>query len=301
MTPDQELAELLKTVRRLELRSEKMIGALGAGRYRSRFKGQGMEFEEVREYAPGDDVRHIDWNVTARHGGRHAFIKTFREERDLTVMLLIDVSASMRYGAIPGISPRSKTRAAAEAAALVAISAMQGGDRIGLLTFADAGVTHLAPRKGRHHAMRLLRECLASNGRGGTDLTAALEHFLQAQTKRCVCFLVSDFLDPQPGLSGVLARAARRHDLIGIRISDPAEASLPAGGPLVLHDPESGREAVFANNRAGRARYANAYAAGQQHVANWFANAGCDLIDLATSEDALTAVRRCFARRRTRG
>ena len=143
---DQALADLLRQVRRLELRSERMVDGLAAGRMRSRMRGQGMEFAEVREYSPGDDVRHIDWNVTARSGG-HAFVKTFTEERDLTCMMIVDCSGSMRFGALPGLSPRSKMSTAAEAAAIIGVTAMRNQDRVGLLLYSDQCELHLPPRK----------------------------------------------------------------------------------------------------------------------------------------------------------
>ncbi|MBA2480978.1 MAG: DUF58 domain-containing protein, partial [Planctomycetes bacterium] len=155
-----ELKELLRQVKRIELRTERLVSSLAAGRYRSAFRGQGMEFDEVREYAAGDDVRTIDWNVTARAG--RPYVKVFREERELTTMLLVDVSASMRFGAIPGMSPRVKLALAAEAAAVVGVTALRNHDRLGLVLFSDRTELHLPARKGRGHAMRLVREVLAA-------------------------------------------------------------------------------------------------------------------------------------------
>jgi len=291
-----ELAELLRQVRRLELRTERMVDSLAAGEYRSRFRGQGMEFEEVREYVPGDDVRHIDWNVTARAG--RAFVKTFREERDLCCMLLIDVSGSMRFGA----ATRSKQAAAAEAAAIVAVTAMRNNDLIGLMAFSDRTEAHLPPRKGRRHAMQVLRACLDQHERGrATSVVDAIEEMLHTARKRCVCFVISDFLDPEPGLGTVLARAARRHDVIGMRVADPAEADLPAaGGPLALADPEGDGEILLDAGRRGRARYRGAYREQRATVGRAFGNAGCELLDLHTDEATFDAVRRLFHRRRRR-
>ncbi|MDA3963757.1 MAG: DUF58 domain-containing protein, partial [Planctomycetota bacterium] len=261
MDQDTQLKELLRQVRRLEIRTERVVDSLAAGAYRSRFKGQGMEFEEVREYAAGDDVRHIDWNVTARAGGR-AYVKTFREERDLTVMVLVDLSGSMRYGAIPGVSQRSKLHAAAEAAAVLGITAMRNNDFIGLLGFTDKTEIHLPPRKGRGHAMRVIRECLAPRPSSQpTDTCHALRELIRVSTKRSVCFVISDFLEPEPELGAVLAQVGRRHDLIGLRVADPAEANIPAGAPLVITDPEGRGEQVLRASKKAAARYAAAYAA----------------------------------------
>lgn len=295
---DAQLKDLLRQVRRLELRTERMVDSLAAGAYRSRFKGQGMEFEEVREYSPGDDVRHIDWNVTARAGGR-AYVKTYREERDLTVMLLVDLSGSMRYGAVPGVSGRSKLHAAAEAAAVLGITAMRNNDFLGLLGFTDRTEIHLPPRKGRGHAMRLIRECLSPRASArATDLGHALRELLRVVRKRCVCVLISDFLDPELELGALLAQASRRHDLIALRIADPAEATIPVGAPLVLADPEgTGETTVRAGRRAAR-RYAEAYRQRRETVRAVFANAGCQLLDFATDEDAFSAIQRFFRSRR---
>ena len=297
---ESELKELLRQVRRLEIRTERMVDSLAAGEYRSRFKGQGMEFEEVREYTEGDDIRHIDWNVTAR--ANKAYIKTFREERDLTVMLLVDVSGSMRFGAIPGIAPRTKQALAAEAAAIVGVTAMRNNDLIGLIAFSDTTECHLPPRKGRKHAMRVVRECLTTRtGSHATSLATALEQLLRTVKKRTVCFVISDFLTLEPDLGAMLARAGRKHDLIGMRVRDPAESELPAGAPLALVDPESKAEQVISTSRRSRRRYRDSYLAQLDHVSKCFRNSGCDLVELTTAEGAFTAVQRFFRQRRRAG
>ncbi len=298
-----DLKDVLRQVRRLEIRTERMVDSLAAGAYRSRFRGQGMEFEEVREYTPGDDVRHIDWNVTARTGnGRTAFIKTFREERDLTCLLLVDVSGSMNFGAIPGCSPRTKLHAATEAAAIVGTTAMRNNDTLGLVTFSNRTHVHIPCRKGRGHVMRILREVLSADaGHQPTCMTRALEELHHTTRKRAVCFLVSDFLQSEIEFGATLMRVARRHDIIGLRVADPGEAALPArGGPLVLRDPESGAETVLANTRAGRRRYAAAYQAQRSATERLFANARCELVDVRTDLSTFTALRRFFEQRRRR-
>ena len=218
------------------------------------------------------------------------------------VNLLVDVSGSMRYGAIPGLSSRTKQVLAAQAAAIVAVSALRSNDLIGLVAFSDRCQTHLRPRKGRSHALRLVRECLALDGtRRRTDPTHALEEFLRTTPKRSIAFLISDFLDLTPGFGAALARAARKHDLIGLRIGDPSEATLPASScPLPLADPEGGGELLVRANRSARRQYAAAYAAQRKEVEGLFGNAGCALIDIA-GDSAFTAIRAFFQRRRRRG
>jgi uncharacterized protein (DUF58 family) len=298
-----DLADILRQVRRIELRTERLVSTLAAGRYRSAFRGQGMEFDEVREYARGDDVRAIDWNVTARAG--KPYVKVFREERELTVLLLVDISGSMRFGALPGISPRAKLALAAEAAAVVGVTALRNGDRLGLVLFSDRTEVHLPARRGRGHALRVVREVLApAGGARATDLAHALDELARVARRRAVVFLVSDFLgDPGQAarLSTALARAARRHDLVGLRVADPGEAALPrVGGALALVDPEGGGEAVLAGGPAAAARYAAAWGAARAATERQFRAAGCDLVDLVTTEGALTALERFFRQRRRR-
>ena len=298
-----DVADILRQVRRIELRTERLVSSLAAGRYRSAFRGQGMEFDEVREYTSGDDVRAIDWNVTARAG--RPYIKVFREERELTVQLLVDVSGSMRFGAIPGISPRAKLALAAEAAAVVGVTALRNGDRLGLILFSDRTEVHVPARRGRGHALRVVREVLSpAESNRPTDLAHALDELTRVARRRTVCFLVSDFLgDPaaRPALATALARAGRRHDVVGLRIADPGEASLPAGGaPLVLADPEGRATGVFAGGAAARRRYAAAWSEARSATERLFRAGGCDLVDLSTTESAVSALERFFRQRRRR-
>ena len=293
-----DIADILRQVRRIELRTERLVSSLASGGYRSAFKGQGMEFDEVREYAAGDDVRLIDWNVTARAG--RPYVKVFREERELTIILVVDVSASMRFGAIPGVSPRAKLALAAEAAAVVGINALRNGDRLGLVLSSDRTERHLAARKGRGHCMRVVREVLAPlTASRGTDLAHALDELVRVAKRRAVCFVVSDFLDTGPGFAKALTRAARRHDLVGLRVMDPGESTLPqVSVPLVIEDPETGTQQVLASGAAARARYAAAWKSEREVVAKAFRGSGCDLVELSTADSAVTALMRFFARRR---
>ena len=298
-----DVSEILRQVRRIELRTERLVTSLASGGYRSAFKGQGMEFDEVREYSAGDDVRAIDWNVTARAG--KPYVKVFREERELTIVLVVDVSASMRFGAIPGLSQRAKLALAAEAAAVVGVNALRNNDRLGLVLASDRTERHLAARKGRGHCLRVVREVLAPvESARGTDLGHALDELVRVARRRAVCFVVSDFLGAgdTPAFAPALARAARRHDLIGLRVMDPAEATLPPGNiPLAVVDPETGAHALLANGSAARRTYAAAWTAARDSTAKAFRGAGCDLVDLTTTESAVAALLRFFRQRRRRG
>jgi uncharacterized protein (DUF58 family) len=293
-----DVKELLRQVRRIELRTRQAMTELTAGAYRSRFKGQGMTFEEVREYVPGDDVRHIDWNVSARY--RHPFVKVFREERELTVILLVDLSASMRFGAIPGLSPRSKMSAAAEAAAVVAITALHNKDQIGLLGFTDRCEVHLAPKRGRGHTMRVVREILAPREAGhGTSICNALDDLQHHSRKQAIVFVISDFLHPELTLASKLQQVRRRHDVIGLRVADPAEQQLPVSdAPLAMRDPETGQELLLASNARNRAKYEHSWNEQRDRVQKCFRAAGADLVDLSTTDNVIMAIQRFFARRR---
>src|SRR5687768_14790528 len=225
--------EILKEVRRIEISTRGLVNEVFSGEYHSVFKGRGMSFAEVREYQYGDDIRSIDWNVTARTGS--PFVKVFEEERELTVMLLVDVSASGDFGT----RGKLKSQVAVEICALLAFSAIKNNDKVGLIIFSDHVEEFVPPRKGRRHVLRVLRELLYHRPEGrGTDIGAALEYLAHVQRKRAVAFLVSDFRDQ--GFDGALAVAGRRHDLVAVRIGDDREQELPPLGFVQLEDPESG-------------------------------------------------------------
>lgn len=231
-------AEQIKAVRKIHLRTSHLVSDLFAGQYHSAFKGQGMEFAEVRHYLAGDDVRAIDWNVTARTGVPH--IKRFVEERELTVMVLVDMSASTYFGTVSQL----KSEMAAEMAALFAFSAITNNDKVGLVIFSDDVELSLPPKKGTRHVLRVIREVLSFRAqRSGTNIATALEHLNHVSKRRCVVFLISDFLDPSARLA--LKIANRRHDVIAVVLDDPREWSLPSIGLMEFGDAETGEHVVL--------------------------------------------------------
>lgn len=226
-------SEQIKAVRKIQIRTSHLVSDLFAGQYQSVFKGRGMEFAEVRHYLPGDDIRTIDWNVTARTGVPH--VKRYVEERELTVMLLVDASASTHFGTVKQL----KSEMAAELAALFAFSAITNNDKVGLVMFSDHVELALPPKKGTRHVLRVIREVLsfAPTGRG-TDIGVALEHLSHVSKRRCVTFVISDFLDTRARLA--LKIANRRHDVIAVVLDDPRDLTLPDVGLIELQDAETG-------------------------------------------------------------
>lgn len=239
-------ADVLRQVRRLHLRARRVVQTLLGGEYHSAFKGAGLSFEEVREYQPGDDVRTIDWNVTARTGQAH--IKRFVEERELTMILMVDVSGSQNFGT----GRLAKRAAVAELAALLALCAVSNNDRVGLIAFSEEVERFVPPNKGPRHVLRLLRDILAFDPKKrGTNLGAALDYLNKVQRRRAIVFLLSDFL--AGGFEAAFRRAARKHDLIAVRTTDPREVSWPVAGLVRLDDAETGRQfTIDTSNRAFR-------------------------------------------------
>jgi uncharacterized protein (DUF58 family) len=238
--------EILKKMRRIQIHTARTVDDVLAGRYRSVFKGRGIEFAEVREYQVGDDVRMIDWNVTARMG--RPFIKQFSEERELTIMILVDASGSGRFGSLE----QTKNEIAAEIAALVAFSAIRNNDKVGLIIFTDRVEKFVAPKKGRSHALRVIREILYHQPAGkGTDISAAIEYLIRVTARRTVAFLVSDFI--ASGYEKKLRAANQRHDVIALRITDPREIELPQVGLIQIEDPETGSR-ILLNTKSAKLR-----------------------------------------------
>jgi uncharacterized protein (DUF58 family) len=286
--------EILKKIRHLELRTRGLVSANFAGQYRSVFKGRGMNFEEVREYQPGDEVRAIDWNVTARMG--HPFIKKFTEERELTVMLLVDVSASGDFGSVS----QSKRELAAEVACVLAFSAIRNNDKVGLILFSDQVELFIPPKKGRLHTLRVIREILFFEPQGrGTDPALALNYLNKVVTRRAVVFLISDFQTDD--FSRALTVTSRRHDLIAARIEDAREETLPDVGIITLEDAETGEQIeINTSDRATRARFQELAATRRGEVSRTLRRHQIDAIALRTGDDYLPALKSFFKQRERR-
>jgi uncharacterized protein (DUF58 family) len=287
-------AEIIRQIRRLQLRARRAVQDLLGGEYHSVFKGTGLSFEEVREYQPGDDVRSIDWNVTARMGS--PFIKRYVEERERTLILVIDVSGSQGFGT----QRHTKRAVAAELAALLSFCAIHNNDRVGLITFTDSIELFIPPGKGTRHALRLIREILFGQARGkGTAVTQALDFMQKVQRKRAIVFLMSDFLDH--GYERPVRLAARRHDLTLVRVDDSFEFELPPVGLVQVEDAETGRQYLL---DAGSAEVRSAFAErGRQRreaIARLARGSSLDLIEVSTDGGHLDALVRYFERRESR-
>jgi uncharacterized protein (DUF58 family) len=289
-----ESGEILKKIRRIELRTRRLVQASFAGAYQSVFKGRGMNFEEVREYTPGDEIRTIDWNVTARMNT--PYVKKFTEEREMTVMLLVDVSASGSYGSIEN----SKRELAAEVASILAFSAIQNNDKVGLILFSDEVELFIPPKKGRLHTLRVIREMLYFEPkRKGTNIANALDYLNKVTSRRAVVFVISDFLSAD--FTKPLTVAAKRHDLVAMPVIDPGEEELPPVGLLTLEDAETGEQIdINTSNRA----VANAFAAIEERrhadLARLLRQRRIDSIPLRTDKDYLPALRSFFEARERR-
>lgn len=294
--------EILRKVQAVELRSRKLLDTHLLGAYHSVFKGTGVDFSEVREYIPGDDVRGIDWNVTARL--QKPYVKVFEEDRELTLMLLVDLSASQDFGS-GGVSKRS---VAAELACTLAFSAVRNNDKVGLMLFTDQVEHALPPRKGRQHVLRVIRDILFTEPEATTtDLPTALEYLNRIQRRKAVCFLISDFLDPNGagGLSPLweqrLAITARRHDLVCVELFDPREAVLPDVGRILLEDAESGElRLVNTARRSVREAYARTQAERGEALQRQLQRRGVDHFRVSTDTPYIHALRAFLDRRAQR-
>ena len=289
-------AEALAAVRRIQIRAGRVVNEVLAGQYHSSFRGAGMEFDEVRVYAPGDDVRAIDWNVTARTGIPH--IKRFVEERELTVMLVVDVSASHLFGT----TDRSRRRIAAELAAVLALCATSNADKVGLLLVSDRVELCLPPKKGKRHALRLIREVLThrTEGRGSTP-SEGLAYALRVLRRHAALFLIGDFLlaeDEEDRLFHTLELARRRHDVVAFRLADPREVELPAAGLVEWRDLETGElRRIDTSSRRVREAYAQAGRSRAARARDRFRRSGIDHVELDLGRDWIDSVVRYFARR----
>ncbi len=287
-----EVTDILKKVRKIELRTRGLVRESFGGEYHSCFKGEGIDFEDFREYQPGDEVRAIDWNVTARFG--HPYVKKFTEERELTVFVCVDISASGNYGS----HGPSKRELMAEVAALLTFSAQQNKDKVGLILFTDEVELYLPPKKGTAHALRLIREILLFEPKGlKTSLRAPVDLLKNAVRKRSLVFMLSDFLFEEE-ISKELRIVNRKHDLVAIQVSDPAELSLPSAGHVRLEDPETGQQVeVNTSNPRVRAAYKHAAQQWQESIDREFKRLSVDKISLRTDEEYLPALHGFFKRR----
>lgn len=288
------VSDVLKRIRRLEIKVKHLVDESFAGSYHSVFKGQGMNFEEVREYQPGDEIRSIDWNVTARLS--EPYVKVFTEERELTLVLVVDLSASGNYGS----DNFSKREIAAEIAATLAFSAIGNNDRVALILFTDKVELFIPPGKGRSHVLRVIREVLYYDPKSRkTDISIALAYLNRVITRRSIAFLISDFhaspFHKELGLS------SRRHDLTAIEIRDPLEQALPNIGRVMLEDQETGEHLeVNTSSKALRKQFDTQVKQHQESIASQFQLCGIDHVSLATTDDYLPALRQFFGRRERR-
>ena len=286
--------EILKKIRRIEIHTKKLVNDLFSGEYHSTFKGQGMEFEEVRQYAPGDDIRLIDWNVTARTGFPH--IKKFREERELSVVILFDASSSGKFGT----RDRFKSETAAELSALLAFSAIKNNDKVGLIIFTDKIEKFIPPQKGRGHVLRLIREVLYFEPESvGTDISGALEYFNKVIKRKSVVFLISDFMSDD--FYKPLQIANNKHDVLAMKISDPRETSFDNVGLIELEDSETGE--VFLVDTSSK-KFRNEFAAradeDSQNLIKGFRLINMDFINIRTDESYIVPLINFFKMREKR-
>jgi uncharacterized protein (DUF58 family) len=287
--------ELLKKVRKIEIKSRGLSQNIFAGEYHSAFKGRGMMFSEVREYQYGDDIRDIDWNVTARHN--HPYIKVYEEERELTVMLLVDVSASRNFGAIGD----EKRQMIAEIAATLAFSAIQNNDKIGAVFFSDKIEKFIPPKKGKKHILFIIRELLDFTPQSnGTDIALALRYFTDAMKKRCTTFLISDFIDAND-YEKPLTIACNKHDMMAMQVYDKRDAKLPNVGLMRVADLETGHtQWIDTSSSRVRKVYDKWWYDRQQQMADTLQHSRVDYISVATDEDYVKALMGLFKTRGTR-
>lgn len=286
--------ELIKSVKHLEIVARRAVNDQLAGRYHSSFKGQGIDFADVREYQPGDDIRVIDWKVSARSNELH--VKQFQEEREMTVVLMVDISGSQSFGT----KDKLKQETAAEIAALIAFSAIKNNDRVGLLTFSDRVEKYIKPKKGRKHVLRVITEILTPGEKGRkTNIETALHYLSRVLSKRAVVFVISDYMDE--GFSTALRIANRRHEIIPVIVSDPMEFVLPNMGLVNFEDPETGeRVLIDTSSQKTRDRFETMMAKRKLDVEKMFQRNKIDAIHVSTNTDYVQSLMRYFKRRSRR-
>ena len=287
-----ETSELLKRVRKIEIKTRGLSKNIFAGEYHSAFKGRGMTFSEVREYQYGDDIRNIYWNVTARHN--RPYVKIFEEERELTVMLMIDVSASRNFGTISKLKKNQIT----EIAAVLAFSAIQNNDKIGVIFFSDKIEKFIPPKKGRTHILHIIRELIDFYPEDKqTDIEQALEYMTNSIKKRCTCFVISDFID-EHDFAHALAIANRKHDVVALRVYDPRENQLPPVGMMYLRDAETGEQMwVDTSDKKLREAYEKYAFVREKELDAIFKRSGVDVANIRSDEDYVRALITLFKKR----
>lgn len=284
-------ADIIKKVRELEIKSKRLATDLFSGEYHSAFKGKGMSFREVREYYPGDDIRFIDWNVSARFG--HTFSKVFEEERELTVMLLIDVSASSLFGT----TVASKKTISTEIAATLSFSAVNNGDKVGAILYSDKIEKYIPAKKGKQHALYILREMLGSTSEGkATELKTALQYFNNITKQKSIAFILSDFIDT--GYEDNLRVAGNKHDIVGIKIYDKMDMQLPRAGMVRIQDAETGKQKwIDTGSKLVRYHYEKEFFRVTDFSNAAFKKAGSNLLHVRTDEDYIKVLQQFFKSR----
>lgn len=283
---------MLQRVRKIEIKTRGLSKNIFAGEYHSAFKGRGMTFSEVREYQYGDDIRNIDWNVTARHN--KPYVKVFEEERELTVMLMIDVSGSRNFGTVSKLKKNQIT----EIAAVIAFSAIQNNDKIGVIFFSNKIEKFIPPKKGRTHILHIIRELIDFYPEDKqTNIEQALQYMTNSIKKRCTCFLISDFMDEHP-FAHALAIANRKHDVVALRVYDPRENALPPVGMMFLTDAETGEQMwVDTSDKRLREEYARYMAEWEKELEGVFKRSGVDVAHIRSDEDYVRALMTLFKQR----
>ncbi|NCS87119.1 MAG: DUF58 domain-containing protein [Ignavibacteriales bacterium CG18_big_fil_WC_8_21_14_2_50_31_20] len=283
--------ELLKQVKQIEIKTRNVVNEVFSGEYHSAFKGRGMEFAEVREYQVGDDIRSIDWNVTARSGS--PFVKVFEEERELTVMLVVDMSGSLMFGSVN----KTKQQIAAELAAILAFSAMKNNDKVGLILFTDRIEKFVPPKKGRSHGLRIIRDILSFQPEGNnTNIKSALEYLNHTIKRKSIAFLISDFIDD--GYEKILNIVGKKHDLIGVVLSDPREKEIPKSGLIKFKDAETGLlRYIDTNNNDLRNRYRHILEIQNANRKSTFIKSRLDSIEVNTNESYVKPLANFFRKR----
>jgi uncharacterized protein (DUF58 family) len=296
-----ETTELLKRVRKIEIKTRGLSNQIFSGEYHSAFKGRGMAFSEVREYQPGDDIRTIDWNVTARFN--HPYIKVFEEERELTVMLLVDVSASENFGT----QKQLKKDVVTELCAVLAFSAIQNNDKTGVIFFSNRIEKFIPPKKGKSHILRIIRELINFTPEGkGTDIEMALKYFTNVIKKKCIAFLISDFIDDKftsenKRGSDALKIAGKKHDLVALRINDKRESELPNVGLIRVLDAETGKlKWIDTANPTIRSQYSKTSAKRDARLKDMFNRSGVDSTTISTSESYIKPLMNLFKKRESK-